>query len=87
MPIVPGVATATEVEAALELGLTHLKFFPAEASGGVASLKALSGPYSSAGVRWMPTGGLTTSNMPSYLALALRACFASEGRGWYRPRR
>ena len=45
VPIVPGVATATEVEAAMALGLTMLKFFPAEAAGGAKTLKAISAPY------------------------------------------
>ena len=66
VPIVPGVATASEVEQALDLGLTHLKFFPAETSGGAKALKALGGPYQM--VQWMPTGGLTEANMGAYLA-------------------
>ena len=78
--IVPGVATATEVEAALDLGLTHLKFFPAEANGGAKTLKALGAPYAS--VRWMPTGGLTEANMSSYLEL--KSVFAVGG-SWLVP--
>ena len=65
--MIPGVATATEVEAAMELGLTHLKFFPAEAAGGPKTLAAISAPYK--GIRWMPTGGVSEANMGSYLAL------------------
>ena len=57
MPVLPGVATPTEIEAALDLGVTSLKFFPAMALGGIPTLKAISAPYASAGVRWMPTGG------------------------------
>ncbi|MEG1390058.1 MAG: bifunctional 4-hydroxy-2-oxoglutarate aldolase/2-dehydro-3-deoxy-phosphogluconate aldolase, partial [Angelakisella sp.] len=57
VPIVPGCATPTEVEAAMGLGLRVLKFFPAEAAGGVAMLKSLASPYSS--VRFIPTGGIT----------------------------
>lgn len=49
------------------LGLTHLKFFPAEAAGGPATLKALGGPYRA--VRWMPTGGVSLANMHGYLGL------------------
>lgn len=67
LPVFPGCATPTEVEAALALGLTNLKFFPAQAMGGVRMLKALSGPY--AGVRFMPTGGISPQNVGEYLRL------------------
>jgi 2-dehydro-3-deoxyphosphogluconate aldolase/(4S)-4-hydroxy-2-oxoglutarate aldolase len=63
--MLPGVATATEVEAAMDLGLTHLKFFPAEQAGGLATLKALGAPYGA--VRFMPTGGVSAANVGSYL--------------------
>jgi 2-dehydro-3-deoxyphosphogluconate aldolase/(4S)-4-hydroxy-2-oxoglutarate aldolase len=65
--VVPGVATPTEIEAALALGLRVLKFFPAEASGGPGYLSAMSSPYR--GVRFMPTGGINPGNLASYLAL------------------
>lgn len=65
--IVPGVCTPSEVEAALEAGLSVLKFFPAEAAGGVSMIKALSGPYG--GVRFMPTGGINAKNIANYLSL------------------
>jgi len=80
IPMVPGVQTATEVESALELGATHLKFFPAEVAGGTKMLKALSAPYG--GVRWMPTGGVTEANMGSYLSLP--SVFAVGG-SWLVP--
>lgn len=64
----PGVCTPTEVTAALALGLDTLKFFPAEAAGGTAYLRALGGPF--AGVRFVPTGGVTPANLGAYLALA-----------------
>jgi len=67
LPIVPGVNNPSQVEQGLERGLTFLKFFPAEASGGVAMLKALHGPY--AEVKFMPTGGVDTKNLGAYLAL------------------
>ncbi len=67
-PFIPGVATPSDIENALGLGATLLKFFPAEASGGVNMLKALSAPYAHTGVRFMPTGGVTLENMESYLA-------------------
>lgn len=67
MPVFPGVCTPTEIEAALDFGLSVLKFFPAEAFGGVATLKALCGPYRMA--RFIPTGGVTSGNLAGYLAL------------------
>lgn len=65
MPVIPGVCTPTEVEQALTWGLRYLKFFPAEAAGGVPMLKALSGPYGE--VRFMPTGGISPENLAAYL--------------------
>ncbi|USD67835.1 bifunctional 4-hydroxy-2-oxoglutarate aldolase/2-dehydro-3-deoxy-phosphogluconate aldolase [Vibrio sp. SCSIO 43136] len=65
--IVPGVNNPTAVEAALEMGLTTLKFFPAEASGGIAMLKSLLAPYTD--VQFMPTGGVNPANVKDYLAL------------------
>ncbi len=66
IPVIPGVATATEVEQALGLGLKYLKFFPAEAMGGLKTIKALCGPYTNN--EFMPTGGVNTSNVKDYLA-------------------
>jgi 2-dehydro-3-deoxyphosphogluconate aldolase/(4S)-4-hydroxy-2-oxoglutarate aldolase len=65
--VMPGVCTPTEVQAALRLGASLLKFFPAEASGGVSFLKALAGPF--ADVHFVPTGGVNAANLASYLAL------------------
>jgi len=65
--VVPGVATPTDIEAALALGLRLLKFFPAEALGGPAYLSAMSAPYR--GLRFMPTGGINPGNLASYVAL------------------
>ncbi len=67
IPITPGVATPTEVQTALELGVDVVKFFPAEANGGVEYLKALSAPFKH--VRFIPTGGIDDANMLAYLAL------------------
>jgi Entner-Doudoroff aldolase len=67
VPIIPGVATATEVQRALEAGLHVLKLFPAEPIGGVAYLKALGSPFPD--VRFIPTGGVSAANAASYLAL------------------
>ncbi|MGI3780847.1 MAG: bifunctional 4-hydroxy-2-oxoglutarate aldolase/2-dehydro-3-deoxy-phosphogluconate aldolase [Janthinobacterium lividum] len=66
-PVLPGVATPSEVMAAMDLGLDLLKFFPAEVLGGVRALKALSGPFPD--VRFMPTGGISLANLQSYLDL------------------
>ncbi|NOH51334.1 bifunctional 4-hydroxy-2-oxoglutarate aldolase/2-dehydro-3-deoxy-phosphogluconate aldolase [Vibrio coralliilyticus] len=65
--IIPGVNNPSTIEAALELGLTTLKFFPAEASGGVNMVKALLAPYSD--VSLMPTGGINTNNIQDYLSI------------------
>lgn len=64
--IVPGCATPTEIQLAAKCGLTTLKFFPAELSGGVAAIKLLSGPFPK--VRFVPTGGITFDNLGAYLA-------------------
>lgn len=65
VPIVPGVATPSEIEQALSLGLNVLKLFPAEVVGGVKMLKALSSPYSM--VKFIPTGGISASNLSEYV--------------------
>lgn len=72
VPFLPGVATASEIMRGLELGFTRFKFFPAEASGGVAALKALAAPFG--GIRFCPTGGINVNNAGSYLALPAVAC-------------
>ncbi|MGB0101280.1 MAG: bifunctional 4-hydroxy-2-oxoglutarate aldolase/2-dehydro-3-deoxy-phosphogluconate aldolase [Nocardioides sp.] len=80
LPFLPGVATISEVLAALEAGCTELKFFPAEAAGGAAFLKSVSGPVP--GARFCPTGGITAANAPAYLALANVGCV---GGSWLTP--
>lgn len=72
MPIVPGVNSPSQVEQALELGLNFLKFFPAEASGGVAMVKSLLAPY--VDVSLMPTGGIGKGNVNDYLAIERVVC-------------
>ncbi|QPR55050.1 bifunctional 4-hydroxy-2-oxoglutarate aldolase/2-dehydro-3-deoxy-phosphogluconate aldolase [Aeromonas allosaccharophila] len=67
IPIIPGVNNPSTIEAALEMGLTTLKFFPAEASGGSAMIKALLAPYTQ--ITLMPTGGISTHNIGEYLAI------------------
>lgn len=76
IPIIPGVATPTEISMALAKGLTLLKFFPAEEIGGIRMLKALYAPFQM--VRFIPTGGINTSNLSTYLALPnVAACGGS----------
>lgn len=76
VPVLPGVATPTDVIMALEKGLSIVKFFPAEAFGGVATLKALSAPFG--GVRFVPTGGINAGNLADYLSLpSVHACGGS----------
>ncbi|MDR2755994.1 MAG: bifunctional 4-hydroxy-2-oxoglutarate aldolase/2-dehydro-3-deoxy-phosphogluconate aldolase [Planctomycetaceae bacterium] len=65
---VPGVCTPSEIESALAMNFTILKFFPAGAMGGISMLKALSAPYSHTGIRFIPTGGISESNLAEYLA-------------------
>lgn len=65
-PIIPGCSCPSDIEMAIEFGLDAVKFFPAEAAGGLKMLKALSAPYSKIG--FMPTGGITLDNLISYLS-------------------
>lgn len=66
VPVLPGVATPSEVEQALELGLKAVKFFPAEAAGGLNMIKSMAAPYQS--LQFMPTGGINADNMLEYLS-------------------
>ena len=66
IPVLPGCATPSEVEQALELGLKAVKFFPAEAAGGLNMIKSMSAPYGN--LMFMPTGGINEDNMLSYLS-------------------
>lgn len=76
LPIVPGINNPTGVEQAMSFGLSAVKFFPAEPTGGVPFLKALAGPYG--GMRFIPTGGIGPKNLREYLALpAVLACGGS----------
>ncbi len=65
VPMTPGVCTPTEIEAAMQFGLDVVKFFPAEASGGLKMIKALAAPY--VGLQFMPTGGINAENVRDYL--------------------
>jgi 2-dehydro-3-deoxyphosphogluconate aldolase / (4S)-4-hydroxy-2-oxoglutarate aldolase len=72
LPLLPGVATASEILALLERDITAAKFFPAEASGGIQALRAFAGPFPE--VRFCPTGGIDAPKAPDYLALPNVAC-------------
>ncbi|MFE5240014.1 MULTISPECIES: bifunctional 4-hydroxy-2-oxoglutarate aldolase/2-dehydro-3-deoxy-phosphogluconate aldolase [unclassified Streptomyces] len=80
VPFLPGVSTTSEVVALLERGVTEMKFFPAEAAGGTAYLKALASPLPQA--RFCPTGGISLASAPSYLALPNVGCV---GGSWMVP--
>ena len=67
LPFAPGICTPSDLEAAIELGCRFVKFFPAEAAGGVAYLRSMSAPYAHLGIRYFPLGGLNAENMISYL--------------------
>ncbi len=81
IPLLPGVATASEIMNAHDHGFTHLKFFPAEASGGVTALQSFKGPFPD--IRFCPTGGITLQNARAYLALPNVLCV---GGSWVAPR-
>ena len=80
LPLLPGVATGSEIMMAQEDGLTELKFFPAMQAGGPAMLKAWGGPFGD--VRFCPTGGVTLQNAPDFLALPNVVCV---GGSWLVP--
>lgn len=80
IPYLPGIATAGDIMRGLDLGLDRFKFFPAEASGGIAALKALSAPF--ADVRFCPTGGIRPDNAGEWLALPSVLCV---GGTWVYP--
>ena len=80
LPLLPGVATGSEIMMAQEDGYTELKFFPAVQAGGLAMLKAWQGPFGD--VRFCPTGGISLSNAADFLALSNVACV---GGSWIVP--
>lgn len=77
VPVLPGVATPSDLMAAVALGLTEVKFFPAGVLGGPAALKALSAPFP--GMTFVPTGGVSAANLADYLRLP---CVAAVGGSW-----
>ena len=80
VPFLPGVTNASDIMRGVDLDLNAFKFFPAEASGGVVTLKALAAPFGT--VRFCPTGGITFDNAASYLAIPTVACI---GGSWLVP--
>ncbi len=82
VPVLPGIATASDIMRGLDLGLDHFKFFPAETSGGIDGLKALSAPFGQC--RFCPTGGISLTLAPRYLALGSVLCV---GGSWVAPAR
>jgi 2-dehydro-3-deoxyphosphogluconate aldolase/(4S)-4-hydroxy-2-oxoglutarate aldolase len=80
LPLLPGVATGSEIMMAQEDGFTELKFFPAVQAGGIAMLKAWQGPFGE--VKFCPTGGVTAANAHEFLSLANVACV---GGSWIVP--
>lgn len=82
LPFAPGIATPSDIEAAVELGCRTLKFFPAEPSGGIAYLKSMATPYAHLGLGYIPLGGLNADNFRDYLALDL---VPAVGGSWIAP--
>jgi 2-dehydro-3-deoxyphosphogluconate aldolase/(4S)-4-hydroxy-2-oxoglutarate aldolase len=80
IPLLPGVATATELMAGLAAGFTRFKLFPANVAGGIEALKAFASPFAAA--RFCPTGGVNAQNAADYLALPNVACV---GGSWVAP--
>jgi 2-dehydro-3-deoxyphosphogluconate aldolase / (4S)-4-hydroxy-2-oxoglutarate aldolase len=81
VPFLPGTANASDIMLGLDLGLTRFKFFPAEASGGIPALRAISAPFGQA--RFCPTGGITQASAPDWLALDAVLCV---GGSWLVPK-
>ncbi|HWT41578.1 MAG TPA: bifunctional 4-hydroxy-2-oxoglutarate aldolase/2-dehydro-3-deoxy-phosphogluconate aldolase [Sphingopyxis sp.] len=80
IPFLPGVANATNIMAGLDIGLDSFKFFPAATSGGIAALKALTGPFG--GINFCPTGGISAATASEWLALDPVLCV---GGSWVVP--
>ena len=83
LPFCPGVATASELSQALSAGCDTVKFFPAEAAGGVKMIKNLLGAFRFTGVRFMPTGGVSAANVAEYLSMPEVVCC---GGTWVVPK-
>lgn len=82
LPFAPGIATPSDIEAAVELGCQTLKFFPAEPSGGLAYLKGMAAPYQHLNLRYIPLGGIDEQNCQAYLQSPLTS---AVGGSWLAP--
>lgn len=82
LPFAPGIATASELEQAYEMGCDTLKLFPAEPLGGISYLKAMSGPYRHLGISFIPLGGVSIANLPSW---ASQQHVLAVGGSWIAP--
>ncbi|WP_018981901.1 bifunctional 4-hydroxy-2-oxoglutarate aldolase/2-dehydro-3-deoxy-phosphogluconate aldolase [Salinimonas chungwhensis] len=80
IPLIPGISSTSDLMKGKDAGYTHMKFFPAEASGGIKAIKSISGPFPD--VTFCPTGGISPENYRSYLALKNVACV---GGSWIAP--
>jgi 2-dehydro-3-deoxyphosphogluconate aldolase/(4S)-4-hydroxy-2-oxoglutarate aldolase len=83
LPFAPGVCTPSDIERALEFNRRLLKFFPAEPSGGLAYLRSIAAPYAPLGIKYIPLGGLTVTNMADYLR---DPAVGGIGGSWLAPR-
>ncbi|WP_239804994.1 bifunctional 4-hydroxy-2-oxoglutarate aldolase/2-dehydro-3-deoxy-phosphogluconate aldolase [Croceicoccus hydrothermalis] len=81
IPFLPGTANASDIMRGMDMGLTHFKFFPAEANGGLPALKAIAGPFGT--VAFCPTGGISAETAPEWLAHPQILCV---GGSWVAPK-
>ncbi|WP_108812989.1 bifunctional 4-hydroxy-2-oxoglutarate aldolase/2-dehydro-3-deoxy-phosphogluconate aldolase [Sphingorhabdus sp. Alg231-15] len=81
IPLLPGISSASDIMRGIEMGLGHFKFFPAEASGGLAALKAIAAPFKDC--KFCPTGGVNPQTAPDWLALEAVLCV---GGSWVVPK-
>lgn len=84
LPFAPGIATPSELESAIAAGCRMVKFFPAEAMGGMPYLKSMANPYEHLGIDYIPLGGVNTANLASYLQ---EPFIAALGGSWIAPRK
>ena len=84
LPFAPGIATPSELENAIAVGCRNVKFFPAEAMGGMPYLKSMASPYEHLGIEYIPLGGVNTANLASYLREPI---IAALGGSWIAPRK
>lgn len=84
-PFAPGISTASDIEIAQDHGCRLLKFFPCETSGGLRHLKVLAAPFQHLGLKYIPLGGITPTNLPNYLED--RSLIAAVGGSWLAPKK